>query len=490
MRYSFDYCIFGFPNNTAAGSNPCITSTACGALENALKDGDLNPLASTQYSYCDVDNKAMTGPAYDKCLACVKAGGDHRYLANCRTASSLYAIYITRETNSRPVLVGLEAGCLQRPVPGKAIGLNDTVFSTKIIGIVDPTPTNNPNANKGPSIPTTTIAAIAISVAVAMLLVAGCLYVQYRKRKAKKAARAAGPWGQRTHRPASSLSFRCQTHLTPMSPRFTKTIEESDVEEKGFADPAEALGSNPISRKNSTWKPDAKAAVASFEVQSDTKGTKEIIGLQNITTALPVVTAPTNVHPTYKFHSPIDDFTTPISAVSAVSTTQLLPIKPYVPAEHGYSSPSLGSQHSAGGNFSPVSGNPFVTPTSATTASPLMSQSSWPLPTRPQPPMLQTLQTQHLQQGSPSQGYVQTPTPTYDGSPVWERGDPQRGFGGVGGIASGGGGLGLNIAGIASRPTGPPAVNRNSKWSTGRNSGSPVETRQIQVVFPGPPTKR
>lgn len=83
MRYSFDYCIFGYPNATGVGSNPCMTSTACGALEAALTDGELDPEKSTQYSYCDADGGSMLGSAYDKCLSCVRAGGEHYYLTNC-----------------------------------------------------------------------------------------------------------------------------------------------------------------------------------------------------------------------------------------------------------------------------------------------------------------------------------------------------------------------------------------------------------------------
>lgn len=84
MRYSFDYCIYGYPNATGVGSNPCMTSTACGPLEAALTDGELDPAKTSQYSYCDADGGAMLTPAYDKCLSCVRAGGEHYYLANCR----------------------------------------------------------------------------------------------------------------------------------------------------------------------------------------------------------------------------------------------------------------------------------------------------------------------------------------------------------------------------------------------------------------------
>ncbi len=83
LRYNFDYCVFGFPNNTAVGSNPCQTSTACGLLQKSLEDGNLNSRSLTEYGYCDADGGSMMGSSYATCLACVSASGDTNYVANC-----------------------------------------------------------------------------------------------------------------------------------------------------------------------------------------------------------------------------------------------------------------------------------------------------------------------------------------------------------------------------------------------------------------------
>lgn len=79
LRYSFDYCVYGFPNGTGSGSNPCVTSTACGALRPGLEDGDLSTTGS-QFGYCD--DGAVTGEFYSACLTCVGSSGDTRYIAN------------------------------------------------------------------------------------------------------------------------------------------------------------------------------------------------------------------------------------------------------------------------------------------------------------------------------------------------------------------------------------------------------------------------
>lgn len=61
-----------------------MTSTACGGLQTALEDGNLDPLNMTEYSYCDADGNAMTGEFYQKCLACVQASDDQHFLTNCK----------------------------------------------------------------------------------------------------------------------------------------------------------------------------------------------------------------------------------------------------------------------------------------------------------------------------------------------------------------------------------------------------------------------
>lgn len=63
-------------------STPCSTETACGELQAALT-GDRLEGAKVDYAYCAADGGAMTGPAVEKCLACVAASDNQDFLANC-----------------------------------------------------------------------------------------------------------------------------------------------------------------------------------------------------------------------------------------------------------------------------------------------------------------------------------------------------------------------------------------------------------------------
>ncbi|EFQ27941.1 LPXTG-domain-containing protein [Colletotrichum graminicola] len=433
MRYSFDYCIFGYPNATGVGSSPCTTSTACGALEKALTDGELDPEKSSQYSYCDADGGAMLGSAYDKCLSCVRAGGEHYYLAN--------------------YLIALEAGCRQRPDPGTLVSLNSTVFTKGTITAADPKDAAKLAKDATPALPMTAIVGIVIGAVVTFLFVAGCTFIQWRKRKARREGRGINPdlfRRAKGHRPVSSLSFRCQTHLTPKTPNFF-SVEEEDMHGEKLRHHHEAqnqqqkqdMASSPVS-KPSLWMPHNSISSlhdATPVPYTDRKPTqKEILPLASITTSLPAI--PVKAHsPRFNSSSPQDDYyATPTSTTSAAP---LLPFRQYVPSEHGSPTPPTG--HAA--VFSPAS--TYASPTSGTTASPLLSQGGWPAPT--------TTHTRHAAPAEPSLSFsFSSPSP-----PV---GDAAR-----------------TIPSIT-RDLPRPLPKRITSLG-----GSPVETSTIQTTFPPPP---
>ena len=83
LRYNVDYCVFGYPNATGAGSSPCQTSTACGPLQDALYDGIPAVGDGGEYEYCTVDSSAMTSSALKSCSSCVASSEDSVVLANC-----------------------------------------------------------------------------------------------------------------------------------------------------------------------------------------------------------------------------------------------------------------------------------------------------------------------------------------------------------------------------------------------------------------------
>ncbi|KAI1505628.1 hypothetical protein F5X99DRAFT_428747 [Biscogniauxia marginata] len=441
LRYTFDYCIFSFPNATEIASTPCSTSTACGQLETALTDGllDLNNL---DYSYCAVDGGAMTSELIPKCVSCVAASDDQGFLANYLTA--------------------LEAGCQQQPPTGTLIGLNDTVFSRTAIGAIDPNSETSSDDNES-ALSITQIVGIAVGSIVIILAVAGFWFVCHRKRRNRRLVLGGNPSGKRgRRRPTSPLSFRCQTHLSPRSPAFFHNSSDSATDEEKVS--SLALGSHPIS-SSAAWGSQTTITARgkpSFRSFSGHESASHL-PLQSITTsATPAV--PGTVHystsPKAARFSPVDvDEATPVSTTSTKSTAQLLPLRSYNPAEYGL----VGSNMSSATAPAADGGGPYsayASPTSGSTASPLLSR-AW---------------EQHQQQSRAT-------------APAWDM--PPRRSSRPSITATKVGGALERAAGVVVAGTG----GRGGRFSVGGgsgggNTGSPVESRQINMSFPGPPTGR
>ncbi|ETS79778.1 hypothetical protein PFICI_09631 [Pestalotiopsis fici W106-1] len=411
LRYTLDYCIFGFPNATNIASTPCSTSTACGELEGALTDDDLDATNLQAYGYCSADGGALTDSAVAQCKACVAASDGQDYMAN--------------------FLVALEAACQQKPAAGTLVGLDGTVFSTTEISIKDPSASGDDSDSQS-ALSTPTIVGIAIGVVAVLLAVAGFLFVRLRKRRNRR-VRLGGPSTTSSakrgkHRPASSLSFRCQTHLSPRSPTFfSGPSETAGQDEKRFASPIHTTNPNTFasettSSKWSGWEPKPAA-----ESGHGSRRTGPSLPLYNITTAAPTV--PSGVYystsPKSKSFSPIDDMTTPASTTSTKSTSQLLPLRPYNPAEYGISAPQMGT----------VPETTYPSPISGSTASPLISR-AWD-----------------------------------QRNPVWDSPLPARSTS-KSAIAK------VNVLG-------------GSKGRRmGSGTGSPIESREINTKFPAPPSPK
>ncbi|KAI5865640.1 hypothetical protein GGS23DRAFT_436550 [Durotheca rogersii] len=409
LRYTFDYCIFGFPNATGTPSTPCSTSTACGTLERTLTDGNLNP-KSHGYAYCGADGRAMSDEVVSQCFSCVAASDGLDYLAN--------------------YLIALQTGCKQQPPAGMLLGLNDTVFSKTRISAVDPTAPET-TEEKSPPLSVTQIVGIVVGAIVVVLAVAGFFFIRHRRRRNRRLLLGdTKPLKMRPNAdrnwPASPLSFQCQTHLSPRSPSFSPDPSTGVIqEEKPYSGPYPALNSHPIftespSSKRSTWQSQNSRGLDSF-VREELK----TIPPHHISTAIPVI--PDGVHystsPKAGFFSPTDE---PASTTSTKSTAQLLPLRQYNPAEYAVTSPQ----------GSTVSGGTFSSPISGTTASPLLSR-AW-----------------------------DQRTPRWDPLPR-----------------------------ANSRPLVPETLDKVTPTVGGKGrrtggAGSPVETKQINVTFPAPPTRR
>ncbi|KAF4469867.1 exo-alpha-sialidase neuraminidase [Fusarium albosuccineum] len=286
LRYSFDYCVFGYPNATGIGSSPCITSEACGPLEKALKKGITEPDDRKQYDYCDVDGKAMLGNSYGNCQACITVDSTRTIISN--------------------FLVALEAGCQQRPKPGATISLNDTVFSESSVGIADPSASLAPEDSH--ALPNSSIAGIAVGGFVFLLISMGCIFVQHRKRKNRSALNRPSSW-----------SFRCQTHLTPRQPDF------GPLDRDYFGRPYMDEENSPIQPTQLNSHP-----------RSAMSGLRTSHKLDTLCTSIP---HPPAAHTT-THQSPAEDVS-PTSSISSCSTTA--PLLFNAPLGHQVASPGISS---------------------------------------------------------------------------------------------------------------------------------------------------
>ncbi|KAL7936755.1 hypothetical protein V8C35DRAFT_240920 [Trichoderma chlorosporum] len=295
LRYASSYCMFGYPNSTGIESGPCTTSVGCGSLASAVELDIKNPTNSTSYDYCDVNGGAITSSDVVGCLQCVTADGEHQYLSN--------------------FLLALQGACQTKPAPGSPLILNSTLFGSDNVQVVDQTPSTNDEDSK---LSSSTIVGIAVGGIVLLALVAGFTFMCIRKRKnrAKQLART------------SDYSFRCQTRVTPVTPRFPEDVAAEDDfygGEKAHVRVTTGVGANPYPVGQYPWNSQSSLNITISRQES-------AIMRPSIITAL---TPPIQAHFSPRATSP-DDFATPASAVSTRSNAPLLSHQPagYSPSPH------------------------------------------------------------------------------------------------------------------------------------------------------------
>jgi hypothetical protein len=345
--------------------------------------------------------------------------------------------------------------------------LNDTVFSDSIIGPDDPSKASE--KGEQPALPTTSIVGIAVGGAVVLLAIAGFFFVRHRKQRNRRLRLEGSPsLGSRSrrlgnHHRASSLSFRCQTHLTPRSPAFFPNQSESTIEEEKEyknINPHLALGSHPVtpespaSNKTSAaaWQQQNRASYST--IPSFSRPALGPLPLRNITTTGPTI--PDNVYhstsPKASRFSPLEE--TPISTTSTKSTAQLLPLRPYNPADYGVGGWHTGVESSSS---SSPSSHIITSPTSGSTASPLLSR-AWE-------------QNQSLNQSGMS--------------PIWERPQQQQQQQQRRESAS----SSSRVVKAAGRIGGIPLSPGKKRGSASEpGTGSPTESKQFNMNFPAPPS--
>ncbi|KUI56776.1 hypothetical protein VP1G_04115 [Cytospora mali] len=104
-RFALSYCMFGEPGNVVVDDSPCITSRACGSLEQALEYGNFSTSVGA-YDYC---SEWDLSEFVSGCVNCLRSS-EEDYLANLVTL--------------------LQVGCDQQPSPGDTVGVKGGIFST------------------------------------------------------------------------------------------------------------------------------------------------------------------------------------------------------------------------------------------------------------------------------------------------------------------------------------------------------------------------
>ncbi|KAI9898342.1 hypothetical protein N3K66_006702 [Trichothecium roseum] len=245
LRSSLQQCLF---KATHAESN-CLGPQACGPLKKAVEqdlDDDHPELGAGRYDYCDIDGGSILGEQVDSCFTCVRAGGDHSYLSNYLTA--------------------LKTGCEQKPSANETLGLNDTVFAVTRTESLSERRSSSSSSSSSANLDTASIVGIVVGVIVALAIItAGAIFLHRHRLRNKRGGSSADslhsesqspPFSSKEKkaavRPTSPLSFRCQTHLTPLTPDFPAGLmpefpsAPSSPDEDGYVDPSAALRSNPI----------------------------------------------------------------------------------------------------------------------------------------------------------------------------------------------------------------------------------------------------
>lgn len=104
-----------------------------------------------------------------------------------------------------------------------SLGLDGTVFSSAYINIVDPASLVVDSTSASVQLSTAAIAGIAVGAVVLVLVVASCILIRRHKRQKRLAIGTKPRWGStpKTHKRKSSFSFRCRHILSsPISPKF------------------------------------------------------------------------------------------------------------------------------------------------------------------------------------------------------------------------------------------------------------------------------
>lgn len=398
---------------------------------------------------------------------------------------SEHSFFVVNTCLPQAALVALQAGCLQTPNVSDALGLNGSVFSDRTIEIVDPaTLKESPETAR---LGTPAIVGVVVGGVVLVVLVSACIFIRCRKRRNRAAIGTNPQWSRskKSHKRKSSFSFRCRKILaSPMSPKFFRD-DLTPVEEHPPYGSLDAMATSQVSGVGSTTtsSPEERYYIETRQ-KSSRPAYEQVWSPQFAPPEFQTIYVPEEEHkqpdPPINFSMPekksfsekrsltIDTTLAPprparqspkadaFSVLKSIHQPSVPPSLPPRPTPHRptsfnstTSTPSQASSIKPRGNMTTMSsqGSGYPSLTTPSTASPLLKQNhGWPSPPRESPG-----------------GWFPPPPPP---------------------------------PGNASRAPSASLPFRNTRKTSGnavkkarRESGSPVETHQIQISFPGPPQR-
>ncbi|KAH7318583.1 hypothetical protein B0I35DRAFT_246648 [Stachybotrys elegans] len=208
MRYATSSCLFGFPENEAAVSTPCVTDRSCGAFQVALRFGNLST-DFENYDYCAAWPTTDTVDL-DACQDCLRVS-DQGYLAN------FFAV--------------LQAGCLQQPVAGHPLALEGQVFSLDQVNGTDSVSDALIDQSWFDHGPLSLAARVGIAVAGIVLLLSmiGCCIVWNGKRKRRAFLRTLEKDHANKGWPSPQNHHQKDMSSTPLSQRPFRNWDDSPM---------------------------------------------------------------------------------------------------------------------------------------------------------------------------------------------------------------------------------------------------------------------
>lgn len=383
--------------------------------------------------------------------------------------------------------MALEAACEQRPNTTDLLGLSGSVFSTSVIDIVDPS-TVNKSTEDSFQLSTVAVAGIAAGAGALVIIVAAVSFVCCRRRRNRANLGMEPRWGKtsKKHKRQSSFSFRCRNILaSPISPKFFRDLSPVDEQPPyGSLDEQMAKASSStvgtganqsryyIESKQNLWR-------HPYETSLDGWGIQEGVASPPQPDA-----AATDQWNTFSFPEKKQGRAKKVSMTIDTDLSAPAPAH-QSPKENVFDiSHSRRPQQQAAQQQQPIYiPTDHITIMRTTSASPTAMSQTSNSSNRPKPKT-----TTMSSQGS---GYPKLKSPTWapsfmraGGPTPAAREEPEQ----------------QQQPWFPPPPPGPPPASSSSsrygrKVSGGstnpkkgkRESGSPVESKQIQIIFPGPP---